>query len=292
MLATAPSERIAHVGATLEFDFQDGDFRRVCELIYRRAGIHLQDGKQAMVYSRLSRRLRELGVGSFAAYLQSLESAGGAPAEQEWQAFVNCLTTNLTSFFREAHHFPILAAELRSRATELHSQRGRPLRLWCNAASTGEEPYSLAMTVIETLGETAAVQIVCSDIDTQVLATAQRGVYEATARGLSEEHLRRHFMRGAGANKGSVRVKPALQRLIQFQAFNLMDRQWSLGEAFDIVFCRNVMIYFDPATQLKVLERMHGAMRPGALLFAGHSENFQSASRWFRLRANTVYERV
>jgi chemotaxis protein methyltransferase CheR len=266
-----------------EFTLAPADFERIRQLIYQRAGISLHAGKQAMVYSRLARRLRETRHTGFSAYLQWLEK--GAP-DSEWQEFVNCLTTNLTSFFREDHHFLALVEDLRARAS-------RPLRIWCNAASTGEEPYSLAMTAVETLGVSAQVKLVCSDIDTNVLETARRGVYNADARGLSPERLRRHFLRGTGSNAGSIRVKPELARLIEFRSFNLMSREWgTLGEPFDIVFCRNVMIYFDGPTQRKVLEQIHRAMRPGGLLYVGHSENFTDSSDIFRLRGKTIYERV
>jgi chemotaxis protein methyltransferase CheR len=269
-----------------DFKLLPVDFDRIRKLIYQRAGISLHEGKQAMVYSRLSRRLREAGVGSFTQYLDWLEAASGPGAETEWQEFVNCLTTNLTAFFREEHHFHALVEDLRARAS-------RPLRIWCNAASTGEEPYSLAMTVSETLGLSAQVKIVCSDIDTKVLARAQRGVYPADARGLSPERLRRHFMRGTGANSGQVRAKPELSRLLEFRSFNLMNASWSsLGDAFDFVFCRNVMIYFDGPTQRKVLERTHGVMKPGGLLYVGHSENFTESRDLFRLRGKTIYERL
>ncbi len=268
-----------------DFSFGPADFERVRKLIYKRAGISLHAGKQAMVYSRLSRRLRELGYSSFGQYLQALEGGTGAAAEAEWQEFVNCLTTNLTSFFREEHHFGVLV-------TELAARRGQNLRIWCNAASTGEEPYSLAMTVLETLGSKASVKIFCSDIDTKVLATAEDGVYAADARGLSPERLRQHFLRGTASNSGFIRVKPELKRLVEFRSFNLMDERWSLGEPFDIVFCRNVMIYFDAPTQRRVLERMHKVMKPQGLLFAGHSENFSDSKDVFRLRGKTVYERV
>ncbi len=272
--------------ADQEFNLSPADFERIRQLIYQRAGISLHAGKQAMVYSRLSRRLRETGRPSFSNYLQWLEQASGPAGEAEWQEFVNCLTTNLTAFFREDHHFHALVDDLRARAS-------KPLRIWCNAASTGEEPYSLAMTVVETLGASAQVKLVCSDIDTKVLATAQRGVYSADARGLSPERLKRHFMRGTAANSGFVRVKPELARLIEFRAFNLMNASWAaLGDPFDIVFCRNVMIYFDNPTQRQVLERMHRAMTPGALLYVGHSENFTDARDLFRLRGKTIYERV
>jgi chemotaxis protein methyltransferase CheR len=269
-----------------EFSLTKADFERIRELIYHRAGISLHAGKQAMVYSRISRRLRETRHTSFASYLGWLEAATGAQAEAEWQEFVNCLTTNLTAFFREEHHFHALVEDLRARAS-------RPIRIWCNAASTGEEPYSLAMTVVETLGVSAQVKLVCSDIDTKVLATAQRGVYSAQARGLSAERLKRHFMRGTGNNDGQIRVKPELSRLIEFRSFNLMSPSWSsLGEPFDLVFCRNVMIYFDNATQRKVLERTHAAMKPGGLLYVGHSENFTESRDLYRLRGKTIYERV
>jgi len=271
--------------AEAEFSFGASDFERIRTLIHRRAGISLHAGKQAMVYSRLSRRLRELGCGSFAQYLQVLEQSGGAAAEQEWQEFVNCLTTNLTSFFREEHHFRLLHDELRTRA-------GQPLRIWCNAASTGEEPYSLAMTAIDALGPQADVHIVCSDIDTRVLATAQAGIYPAGSRGLGPEQLRRYFLRGTGANDGFIRVRPELKRLVEFRAFNLMDERWALGARFDIVFCRNVMIYFDGDTQRRVLQRMHAVLKPQGLLFAGHSENFTVSKDLFCLRGKTVYERA
>jgi chemotaxis protein methyltransferase CheR len=268
-----------------EFSFDARDFERVRSLIYARAGISLHAGKQAMVYSRLSRRLRETGHRSFGSYLQWLEGASGAAADGEWQEFVNCLTTNLTSFFREPHHFDALLQDLSGRA-------GKPLRIWCNAASTGEEPYTIAMTVVEALGTHADAKIVASDIDTKVLATAARGVYPADARGLTPERQRRHFLRGTGANGGFMRVKPELARMIEFRPLNLMDARWSLGEPFDIVFCRNVMIYFDHATQRRVLGQIHALMKPHGLLYVGHSENFTDMKDAFRLRGKTIYERL
>jgi chemotaxis protein methyltransferase CheR len=277
--ANAPVARVD--AAEQEFSFGAADFERVRQLIYQRAGISLHAGKQAMVYSRLSRRLRETGHRSFASYLQWLEQPGGAAGEPEWQEFVNCLTTNLTSFFREEHHFHELARDLRARG-------GRPVRIWCNAASTGEEPYSIAMTVAEAGSQGSA--ILASDIDTKVLATASRAVYPADSRGLTPERLRQHFLRGRGANSGFIRVKPELARLVEFRTHNLMSAQWSFGEPFDIVFCRNVMIYFDAPTQRRVLERIHRVMRPGGLLYVGHSENFTEARDLFRLRGKTIYE--
>ena len=259
------------------------EFDRVRRMIFERAGISLNDGKRAMVHGRLSRRMRATGQRSFADYLQGLDRD---PASAEWQAFVNALTTNLTAFFREAHHFEALAEDLQAR-------RGRPLRIWCNAASTGEEPYSLAMTVHETLGVDAPVELICSDIDTEVLATARAGIYDAEARGLSPQRLRRHFLRGTGANAGRIRVRPALANSVEFRPFNLTARPWpKLGAPMDLVFCRNVMIYFDNPTQRRVLEDLHAVMAPGGLLYVGHSENFCDARDLFRLRGKTIYERV
>jgi chemotaxis protein methyltransferase CheR len=287
--ATADNTAMSEVAVRVEQEFTFGrsDFERVRELIHQRAGISLHAGKQAMVYSRLTRRLRETGHRSFAHYLQWLEQAAGPSGEAEWQEFVNCLTTNLTAFFREEHHFHALAQDLKARGG------ARPLRVWCNAASPGEEPYSIAMTLQEALGPQPDASVLASDIDTKVLATAQRGVYAADARGLSPERLKRHFLRGTRANAGFIRVKPELARLVSFRPFNLMSPSWSaLGEPFDIVFCRNVMIYFDAPTQRRVLERMHAAMRPGGLLYVGHSENFTDARALFRLRGKTIYERL
>jgi chemotaxis protein methyltransferase CheR len=288
-VARAPKPSPTDGVASGEFSFEERDFSRVRDLIYQRAGISLHAGKQAMVYSRLSRRLRETGHRSFGAYLQWLEAAQGDAGDAEWQEFVNCLTTNLTSFFREEHHFHVLADELRARARN-------GLRIWCSAASTGEEPYTLAMTVAEALGANATgnggAKIIASDIDTRVLATAARGVYAADARGLTPERQRQHFMRGTGANGGFMRVKPELVRMIEFRALNLMDARWSLGENFDIVFCRNVMIYFDAETQRRVIGQIHEVMKPGGLLFVGHSENFTEMKDLFRLRGKTIYERL
>lgn len=267
-----------------EFAFSPHDFERVRRLIYEHAGINLHANKQAMVYSRLSRRLRETGHRTFADYLGWLQSSGG-DARAEWQQFVNGLTTNLTSFFRESHHFDSLARDLRERGL-------RDARIWCSASSTGEEAYSIAMVVEETLGSSSGAEIVASDIDTAVLATAQRAVYSADARGLSPERLQRHFLRGKGANEGRIRVRPALTRRVTFRPFNLIEPRWNLGEPFHIVFCRNVMIYFDAPTQRRVLERLHAALRPEGLLFVGHSENFTASRDLFRLRGKTIYVKV
>lgn len=265
-----------------EFVWTQADFSRVQALIYQRAGISLHDGKHAMVYSRLSRRLRETGHTSFSEYLAWLEQHDGA----EWQEFVNALTTNLTAFFREQHHFEIFSTHLKSRT------QGAPWRIWCNAASTGEEPYSIVITALEVLGANAAFQLVASDIDSRVLATAAQGVYRIeNLKGLTPERMQRFFLRGKGANAGLVRVRPELVRAIEFISVNLIRDDWPFREPFDVVFCRNVMIYFDAPTQRRVLERIHRVLKPGGMLFVGHAENFSESRDLFTLRGKTVYER-
>ncbi|WP_027476346.1 MULTISPECIES: CheR family methyltransferase [Curvibacter] len=265
-----------------EFVWTDADFSRVQSLIYQRAGINLHDGKHAMVYSRLSRRLRETGHTSFRDYLSWLETHDGP----EWQEFVNALTTNLTAFFREQHHFEIFAAHLKSRPA------GSPWKVWCNAASTGEEPYSIVMTAFETLGNNAPFKLTASDIDSKVLASAAQGVYRLdNLKGLTQDRLQRFFMRGKDSNAGLIRVKPELRKAIEFLSVNLIRDDWPFKEPFDVVFCRNVMIYFDAPTQRKVLERIHRVLKPGGMLFVGHAENFSESRDLFTLRGKTVYER-
>jgi chemotaxis protein methyltransferase CheR len=276
------AELQAFADEALRFTAQD--FERVRTLIYRRAGITLAPSKQSMVYSRLTRRLRETGHRDFASYLDALEGADG----QEWQAFVNALTTNLTSFFREQYHFPVLAEHLRSLAGQ-----GRPPAIWCAAASTGEEPYSIAITAIEALGPRPSVCIEASDIDTEVLARARAAVYpESAAEQVGGDRLHRFFMRGVRRNQGMVRVRPEVASLVTFRQVNLAEQRWPFGEPFDVVFCRNVMIYFDAPTKAAVLERIHRVLRPGGLLFVGHSENFTDRRDLFVLQGKTVYRRA
>ncbi|MCF8198487.1 MAG: chemotaxis protein CheR [Sulfuritalea sp.] len=266
-----------------EFHFTAADFERVRVLIYKQAGISLAPIKQDMVYSRLARRLRALGYSTFEQYLRHLESND----EAEWEIFVNSLTTNLTSFFREAHHFDILIRHLR----EL---KQRPIRIWCSAASTGEEPYTLAMTACEAFDTlTPPVSIVASDIDTNVLATAERGVYAMErVEKLSADRLRRFFLKGSGAQTGYARVRPELQKLLSFTRVNLLDARLPLQGPFDIMFCRNVMIYFDKPTQYAILKKFVPLLREEGLLFAGHSESFLHAVDLFRPLGRTVYERA
>ena len=267
-----------------EFEFTAADFERVRKLIHERSGIALSAAKQDMVYSRLARRLRICGDRSFAQYLARLERRDA----QEWEPFINSLTTNLTSFFREAHHFEILARHLKSIADK------RAIRIWCSAASTGEEPYSIAMTAVETFNSLAPpVSIIASDLDTNVLAQGERGVYPAErVAKLAPEQLSRHFLKGSGAREGSVEVRPELRRLITFRRVNLLDAAWPVQGPLDVIFCRNVMIYFDKPTQYGILKKFLPLLREDGLLFAGHSESFLHATDLFRSLGRTTYERA
>ena len=267
--------------ASPDFLLTDNDFAKIRELIHQRAGIALGAQKRQMVYSRLARRLRDLGFREFSAYLKYLEAD---PRSDEWQSFTNALTTNLTAFFREAHHFPVLAEHVK--------KCPQPVTVWCSAASTGEEPYSIAMTLIEALGSRAGTaSVVASDIDTQVLAKAVAGVFtmEQVSK-LSPERLKRFFLKGSGAHAGKVRIRPEVAAMVQFSQLNLLDPKWALKGPFDAIFCRNVMIYIDKPTQGKILQRFAPLIKPHGLLFAGHSENFSFANQIFRLRGQTVYE--
>jgi chemotaxis protein methyltransferase CheR len=264
-----------------EFAFTVQDFDRVRALIYKRAGISLAIGKQEMVYSRLARRLRARAMTSFVAYLDALEAGR---MQDEWESFTNALTTNLTSFFREAHHFPLLAEHVKN-------LKG-PITVWCSASSTGEEPYSIAMTLCEAFGTlTPPAHIIATDIDTNVLATATSGVYPIERLDkMSPERARKFFLRGKGEQAGMVRVRSELRQMITFKPLNLLAEGWPLSGQFDVIFCRNVMIYFDKDTQRKILARFVPLMKSDALLFAGHSENFLYVSDALKLRGKTVYE--
>jgi len=268
-----------------EFVYTNRDFERIRALIRQRAGIALADGKRDMAYSRLARLLRKAKFGSVNDYLDALERQGTPDA---WQDFVNALTTNLTSFFRESHHFEMLRDLLR--------RNGAPpqQRIWCAGASTGEEAWSLAITACEAFDTMSPpVEIIATDIDTACLETARRAVYPLPRiEGLSDARKRRYFQRGTGTNMGQVRVLPALQKLVSYTPNNLLDRQWPLQGPLDGIFCRNVMIYFDKPTQRRLLERMAPMLRPDGLLFAGHSESFFHAADVVRACGRTVYAPV
>jgi chemotaxis protein methyltransferase CheR len=266
-----------------EFPFNAADFEQVRRLIYARAGISLNDSKMPMVYSRLARRLRELALPDFSSYLAMLQANPGAA---EWQAFTNALTTNLTYFFREAHHFQALA----KLAPQWHARRGR-VKVWCSASSTGEEPYSIAMTLTETLpGKPVPASVVASDLDTNVLRTASDGIYPLDRlQKLSIEQKRRHFLRGKGQHEGLARVRRELRDMIEFVQINLLEAPWPLNDRYDAIFCRNVMIYFDKPTQRRLLERFAPLLQDDGRLFVGHSEHLGHVADLYEHCGHTVY---
>jgi len=266
-----------------EFELSAADFERIRKLIYDHAGISLAPAKQDMVYSRLTRRLRACGDRSFAQYLSRVERDG-----VEWEAFVNALTTNLTSFFREAHHFETLAGRLRSLGTS------RTINIWCCAASTGEEPYSLAITACEAFRSLAPpVSIIASDVNTSVLAHAQRASYspDRVAR-MPAAQVQQFFTRESSPAGEMLTVRPELKKLINFRPINLLESNWGVQSGLDAIFCRNVMIYFDKQTQYAILKRFVPLLRLDGSMFAGHSESFLHASDLFRPMGRTVYQRA
>ncbi|MBP6056947.1 MAG: chemotaxis protein CheR [Nitrosomonas sp.] len=265
-----------------EYAFTQADFERIKKLIYKHAGISLSSSKQNMVYSRLARRVRATGLNSFHEYLNFLENGNSA----EWEAFTNALTTNLTAFFREQHHFPILEKHIEQRKNQ------KKIQLWCSASSTGEEPYSMAMAMVQAFKTlTPPVHILATDLDTNVLAKAQLGIYSLDKlEKVPKEKLRQFFLKGRGHHAGSARVRPELRNMITFRQLNLLDENWPVRGPFDAIFCRNVMIYFDKPTQYKILKKFSPLLAPDGLLFAGHSESFQHAVDLFKLREKTVYE--
>jgi chemotaxis protein methyltransferase CheR len=264
-----------------EFLFTSADFERIRSMLYKHSGIKLNDSKMDMVYSRLARRLRATGLKTFQEYLARVETQH----DDEWEVFINSLTTNLTAFFREPHHFPLL----KNHVVNLHK---RPIRLWCSASSTGEEPYTIAMTMIDAFNSyKPPVEIIATDIDTNVLNKAQSGVYPIErVEKLPPDILKRFFLKGSGNNANNVKVRKELCDLISFRQLNLLDNNWPVNGRFDAIFCRNVMIYFDKDTQYTILKRFAPLLEAHGLLFAGHSESLHHAADLFKLRGQTVYE--
>lgn len=262
----------------------EADFQRVRTLLSSWGGISLNPSKMQMVGNRLQKRLRALGLENYNSYLDLVERS-----DEEHECFVNALTTNLTAFFREEHHFDALAEILREQP------KNRTIHIWSAAASTGEEPYSIAMTAIEALGEKDAqrVRILASDLDTNVLAHAGAGVYAMDRlTKMPPDRIRRFFLRGTGKNEGLVKVKPELQALIDFQQINLLAPIWPVPSRIDVLFCRNVMIYFNKEIQAQILRRFAPLLAPDGRFIAGHSESYSHTSKLFKPCGKTIYKLV
>jgi chemotaxis protein methyltransferase CheR len=272
-----------------DFALSAPEFDRLRELVREHTGISLSDAKRQLVYGRLARRLRALQMQSFGDYIKLIER--GEP--QELEEFVNAVTTNLTSFFRESHHFDFLGSQLLPSVT---AQAGGPrrLRIWCCAASTGEEPYSIAMVLREAQALLAGwdVKLLATDLDSAVLAAGQAGVYASERfNGMDPKRMARFFEKGSGPQAGRFRAKEELRNLITFRKLNLME-EWPMRGPFDAIFCRNVIIYFDKPTQRALFERMARLQRPGDFLFLGHSESLYRVSDRYELIGRTIYRRL
>jgi len=285
-----------HAGDTAEFaiagvadyELTDTQFHRIRALVREHTGIALSDAKRQLVYGRLSRRLRALKLDSFREYIALLEQGVAAELEE----FTNAITTNLTSFFREPHHFEYLASDVLPQIVA-RDAGVRRARIWCCAASTGEEPYSIAMVLREAASLLSGfdVKVLATDLDSAVLATAADGIYN-TERLKSVSHARasRFFRKGSGAHAGKFRVQDELRDLITFKQLNLMH-EWPVRGPFDAIFCRNVIIYFDKDTQRALFARMAALQRPGDILFLGHSESLYRVSDQYELVGRTIYRR-
>ena len=269
-----------------KFAFGAEDFAALRELVKTHTGIHLSEQKREMVYGRLSRRLRALGLESFREYRELLARGDS----DELVQFCNAITTNLTSFFREAHHFQYLRQLLLARTAS--GGGSRRLRFWSAGCSSGEEPYSMAMIIREVLPDARRwdIRILATDLDTEVLGRGERGVYdEERVRGMAAGRLERFFCREGGSGAGYA-VTPELRELIRFRELNLMHTLPMKGP-FDAIFCRNVVIYFDKDTQRELFARFARLQRPGDVLFLGHSESLYRVSDEYTLVGKTIYRR-
>ncbi len=270
-----------------EFAFSDQHFKRIRHTVYDYCGINLVDSKRDMVYSRLARRIRAAGLHDFDTYLDYALNDPDAFTD-----LVNAITTNLTAFFREPHHFQFLAATILPASQAI--LKNRPLRIWSAGCSTGEEPYSIAITLAEHLNsqQLRRVELLATDVDHNVIAQAAAGVYplERVAT-VEQNYLKRWFQRGKGRNEGKVRVAPKLRGLVQFDTLNLLA-EWPFREPLDIVFCRNVVIYFDKPTQKKLFTRIAAALGSRGYLVLGHSESLYQVSDRFEPLGKTIYRKL
>lgn len=266
----------------------DQEFRQFRELIHQHTGIALSEHKRALVCSRLARRLRHYRFASYSQYYELLTQADADGVEL--MEMINAITTNKTDFFREAHHFTFLAEQV---FPAYRQGAARRLRFWSAASSTGEEAYSLAMVVQESFASLSNwdVRILATDIDTQVLNHAQNAIYALDhARAIGPMRLQRYFLKGTGTNEGLLRIKPELKNLVEFKQLNLIDDPWPMRGPFDVIFCRNVLIYFDKATQHRILERMALMLRKDGYLMLGHAESMHGFDRLFRPVGHSIYQ--
>jgi chemotaxis protein methyltransferase CheR len=266
----------------------DAEFNFIRHVISENAGIVLGPNKRQLVQGRLARRLRELGLPSYEAYCDHLRESG----PEELVGLINALTTNVTAFFRENHHFDALAAYMIPEALK-RNQASRRLRIWSAGCSTGEEPYCIAMVASEVLPSAMRwdLKILATDIDSDVIAAGQQGIYPIDRLStVPQERLRRCFRKGVGANAGHGLIQPDIARLISFRTLNL-QQPWPMKGPFDIIFCRNVMIYFDQATRERLVSRFAELLAPEGYLCLGHSESIHAGTAPFRLVGKTIYRR-
>lgn len=269
-----------------EFSFSDKDFSRVQKMVYDFAGIDLNDSKKNLVYNRLSKRIRFLELNSFHDYLNYVEKTG----EEEFVHLINAITTNLTFFFRENHHFEYLANNVIPSLIKKNAAT-KKIRIWSAGCSTGEEPYSIAITLKEAVPAGWDAKVIATDLDTNVIHTGQTGVYPIDRlKGVSEERKKRWFLKGSGSNAGMARVKQELQQIIDFNQLNLMD-EWRFKDKIDVIFCRNVVIYFDKPTQSKLFNRYADLLSQDGHLFIGHSESLYKICDRFELLGQTIYQK-
>lgn len=279
------------VAGPATFKISDAEFQQLREFIHSHTGIALSDHKRALVYARLARRLRHHRLDSFADYYELLTERD--PDGRELVEMINCITTNKTDFFREPHHFKFLTDHVLPDMHARGTAGSRRVRLWSAGSATGEEPYTLAMTVREALPLTEAwdIRILATDIDTRVLAHAERGEYSREqAERIPQALLHRYFYQGGGEHAGHVQVKPTLKELIRFRRLNLMDQPWPMRGLFDVIFCRNVIIYFDRPTQRRLIERFTEVLRPNGYLILGHSESLIDGGGKLRHMSQSVYQ--
>ncbi|SFD35853.1 CheR family methyltransferase [Pseudoalteromonas denitrificans] len=268
-----------------EFLLTDSEFTHIVDLVYKACGIVLGEHKREMVYSRLARRIRSLKLDNFEQYLDYLDSN----KDKEFSHFINAITTNLTSFFREMHHFEFLKNTL---VPEL-IKKNRPtkrVRIWSAGCSTGEEPYSIAMTVANMFPIGWDVKILATDLDSNVLAKASNGEYSANSTtGLEAETLKKWFFKDKQGD--NYKVKPELKKMIHFKRLNLLQK-WPMKGPFDFIFCRNVVIYFDIATKENLFQNYADILTPDSYLFLGHSESMSKEQKRFSGLGKTIYKKI